>query len=115
MGLRGDSPYAMYICIHQYAKTIMHRTQIYLPDALYDSLKVRSRSGGLSISELIRRVLERDIKKDPVADARAYFARLKPLESFAQVDSQTYVRTLRDKSRILQNSQIVADDEGEGA
>lgn len=79
----------------------MHRTQIYLQDALYESLKIRSRSAGVSISELIRRTLEKDIQKDPVADARAYFERLKPLESFAGVDADDYVRAIRSKSRIL--------------
>ena len=81
----------------------MHRTQIYLPDALYESLKVRSRSVGVSISELIRRSLEKDIQQDPVADARAFFERLKPLESFANVDSDNYVHAIRNKSRILRN------------
>ena len=80
----------------------MHRTQIYLQDALYDSLKTRAHSIGVSISELIRRTLEKDIQKDPVSDARAYFERLKPLESFAPIDAEDYVRTLRSKSRILQ-------------
>jgi len=79
----------------------MHRTQIYLQDALYDSLRVRARSVGISMSELIRRTLEKDIQKDPVADARAFFDRLKPLESFAEVDSVDYVRNLRNTSRIL--------------
>ncbi len=79
----------------------MHRTQIYLQDELHDSLKARARSIGVSISELIRRTLEKDIQKDPVADARAYFTRLKPLESFADVDSNDYVRAIRSKSRIL--------------
>lgn len=79
----------------------MHRTQIYLQDGLYESLKIRSRSVGVSVSELIRRTLEKDIQKDPVADARAYFERLKPLKSFAAVDSDDYVRTIRSKSRIL--------------
>ena len=85
----------------------MHRTQIYLQDELYDSLKVRSRSVGVSISELIRRTLEKDIQKDPVADAKAYFDRLKPLESFARVDSEDYVRAIRSKSRIVQASEGV--------
>ena len=85
----------------------MHRTQIYLQDELYDSLKVRSRSVGVSISELIRRTLEKDIQKDPVADAKAYFSRLKPLESFAGVDSEDYVRAIRSKSRIVQASEGV--------
>lgn len=83
----------------------MHRTQIYLQDELHDSLKARARSIGVSISELIRRTLEKDIQKDPVADARAYFTRLKPLESFAQVDSDDYVRAIRSKSRILRGGQ----------
>ena len=79
----------------------MHRTQIYLPDDLHESLKTRARSVGISISELIRRTLERDIAKDPVADARAYFDRLTPLESFAQVSSEAYVREIRGSSRLL--------------
>jgi negative regulator of replication initiation len=79
----------------------MHRTQIYLQDALYDSLRVRARSVGVSMSELIRRTLEKDIQKDPVADAQAFFDRLKPLESFAHVDSVDYVRKLRSTSRTL--------------
>ena len=83
----------------------MHRTQIYLQDDLHDSLKARARSIGVSISELIRRTLEKDIQKDPVADARAYFTRLKPLESFANVDSDAYVRASRTKSRILREGQ----------
>ena len=83
----------------------MHRTQIYLQDELHDSLKARARSIGVSISELIRRTLEKDIQKDPVADARAYFTRLKPLESFADVNSNDYVRAIRSKSRILRGGQ----------
>jgi negative regulator of replication initiation len=83
----------------------MHRTQIYLQDELHDSLKARARSIGVSISELIRRTLEKDIQKDPVADARAYFKRLKPLESFSDVDSSDYVRAIRSKSRILRTGQ----------
>ena len=83
----------------------MHRTQIYLQDMLYDSLKTRDRSVGVSMSELIRRTLEADIKKDPVADARAYFDRLKPLQSFAKVDAESYVRSIRSKSRILRTGE----------
>ena len=79
----------------------MHRTQIYLQDDLYIHLKTRARSIGVSISELIRCTLEKDIRKDPGSDARACFDQLKPLESLASVDSTDYVNTLRSKSRIL--------------
>lgn len=80
----------------------MHRTQIYLQDDLYEKLKMQSRIVGVSISELIRRSLEKDIQQDPVADAQAFFERLKPLESFANTEPEAYVRKLRDNSRLLQ-------------
>lgn len=82
----------------------MHRTQIYLQEALYDSLKARARNVGISISELIRRTLEKDIQKDPVSDARAYFQRLKPLASFAGTTSESYVRQIRSASRLLRQA-----------
>lgn len=68
----------------------MHRTQIYLQDDLYEKLKTRSRNAGVSISGLIRRSLEKDIQQDPVADAKAFFERLSPLEGFAGTDQETY-------------------------
>ena len=82
----------------------MHRTQIYLHDALHDNLKSRARSVGISISELIRRTLEKDIQKDPVADARAYFERLKPLDSFDQTTPEDFVRGIRSTSRLLRTN-----------
>lgn len=80
----------------------MHRTQIYLQNDLYERLKTRSSNVGVSVSELIRRSLEKDIQQDPVADAKAFFERLSPLESFANVEPETYVRKLRNTSRLLQ-------------
>lgn len=82
----------------------MHRTQIYLQDELHEQLKRRARSIGVSISELIRRTLEKGIEKDPVADARAFFGKLEPLESLAGVDSQVYVRGMRSRSRLLRDA-----------
>ena len=81
----------------------MHRTQIYLQDALHEQLKRRARSVGVRMSELIRRTLEKekDIEKDTLADAKAFFERLQPLQSFADADAQTYVQSLRKRSRIL--------------
>lgn len=80
----------------------MHRTQIYLQNDMYEKLKTQSRNVGVSISELIRRSLEKDFQQDLVADARAFFKRLKPLESFAGTEPKTYVRKLRNTSRLLQ-------------
>jgi len=82
----------------------MHRTQIYLQDELYEQLKMRSRSCGLSIAELIRRSVAKDLQREPVADARAFFDRLLPLESFSGTEPETYVRELRNTSRIVRNA-----------
>lgn len=82
----------------------MHRTQIYLQDDLYEKLRIRSRSLGVSLSELIRRSLEKGIDKNPAADARAFFAQLPILESFAASEPEAYVRTLRTNSRLLRDS-----------
>lgn len=82
----------------------MHRTQIYLQDALYDDLKTRARGVGVSVSELIRRTLESNLQKDPVADARALFERMRPLKSFANVEPGQYVRELRSNSRLLRQT-----------
>jgi predicted DNA-binding protein len=79
----------------------MHRTQIYLQDEIYEQLRNRSQTQGLSISELIRRAVEKDLNDEPIVDAETFFERLKPLESFAHVDPESYVRVLRDKSRLL--------------
>ena len=79
----------------------MHRTQIYLQDELHETLKVRARSVGVSMSALIRRTLETSIEKNPVADARAFFDRLTPLASYAQSTPEDYVTASRSKSRLL--------------
>ena len=78
----------------------MRRTQIYLQDELHDSLKARARSMGVSISELIRHTLEKDLQKNLLADARAYFERLRPLQSFARTTPDKFVRGIRNTSRL---------------
>lgn len=73
----------------------MRRIQIYLPDELYNRLKLRSACVGLSVSAIIRRSLEESLARDPASDARAFFARLVPLESFADIEPQAYVAERR--------------------
>jgi negative regulator of replication initiation len=79
----------------------MHRAQVLLQDELYERLEARARGLGMSTSELIRGLLEQGIEKNSAADARAFFERLDPLESFAGVEPETYVRQLRSTSRLL--------------
>ena len=44
------------------------------------------------------------MQQDPVADAKAFFERLKPLESFAHTEPEAYVRKLRNQSRLLRDN-----------
>ena len=84
----------------------MHRTQIYLSDDLHARLKTRSRSNGLSMSELIRRAVEKDLQgESSISNARQFFKDMTPLESFADCEPEQYVRSLRDTSRILRDEQ----------
>ena len=82
---------------------MMRRTQIYLQESLYRKLRAKAKAANLTISEVIRRSLESDLKRSPVDDVREYFAGFKPLESFAQVDPVAYARDLRASSRILRD------------
>ena len=79
----------------------MHRTQIYLDDELHGSLKARSHSDGISMSELIRRTLQAHVLPSAAAQAEAFFQRLQPLESLADTEAGPYVRALRQRSRLL--------------
>jgi Arc/MetJ-type ribon-helix-helix transcriptional regulator len=82
----------------------MHRTQIYLPDELHDRLKARSRTNGTSVSELIRQAIEKDLQQRSVpSDVRQFFDQMTPLESFADIEPEEYVRSLRNTSRILRD------------
>ncbi len=84
----------------------MHRTQIYLPDDLHERLKARSRADGLSMTELIRRAVEKELQRESsTSDVRQFFEEMAPLESFADWEPEQYVRSLRDASRILRNEQ----------
>lgn len=44
----------------------------------------------------------KDLHGDEGKDARAFFEKLKPLESFPGEEPETYVRKLRAQSRLLQ-------------
>lgn len=79
----------------------MHRTQIYLQDELHDTLKAKALSVGISMSELIRRTLEKEVERNVVLEARTFFENLTPLESFRNIDSRQYVDEIRGKSRTL--------------
>ncbi len=79
----------------------MQRTQIYMETDTLDDLRQIARQMNISVSEFIRRTVRREIhrhKKDSLID---YIDRMEPLESFADVDPEAYVRDLRSRSRLL--------------
>jgi hypothetical protein len=58
------------------------------------------------MSELIRRAVEKDLQgKSSVSNARQFFEKMTPMESFAGCEPEAYVRSLRSTSRILRNEQ----------
>jgi len=79
----------------------MHRTQVYLQDTVYEQLKHKSQMIGVSISELIRRAVEKDLNKTGNNEARAFFDALTPLQSFTTTEPEQYVDDIRSHSRIL--------------
>lgn len=83
----------------------MHRTQIYLQDKVYELLKHRSRLIGVSISELIRRAVEKELNKIDSHEAKVFFDTLTPLQSFATTEPEKYVDDIRSRSRILQTEE----------
>ncbi|MFI3186993.1 MAG: ribbon-helix-helix protein, CopG family [Methylococcaceae bacterium] len=83
----------------------MHRTQIYLQDTVYEQLKQKSKLIGDSISEFIRRSVEKDLNKPSSNEARAFFDALSPLQSFATTEPEQYIDDIRSRSRILNSEE----------
>ena len=80
----------------------LHRIWIYVHDDIYDALNARSKTCGVSISELVCRFVKNDIRLERSVEARAFFERLSPLESFNNINPERYVRELRS-SRPLRS------------
>lgn len=68
----------------------------------YEQLKPQSQISNVSISEIIRQAVEKDLNKNADKNARLFFNTLSPLQSFANTDAVQYVDDLRTTSRIVQ-------------
>ncbi|MCF6206997.1 MAG: ribbon-helix-helix protein, CopG family [Sulfurovum sp.] len=79
----------------------MQRTQIYFEQQTLKELKKIASGLNVSVSELIRSVVKKELKKRHKNDMQTFIANMKPIESFADVDATEYVQSLREKSRIL--------------
>ncbi len=80
---------------------IMHRTQLYLDDHLWNALHARARSGKTTISELVRQaVRERYFsRRDQQTKAMQEFVGIRKQRS-ATLDAVEYVRHLRRGDRL---------------
>lgn len=79
-----------------YAIYIMHRTQLYLDDDLYATLKVKARTDGTSISELMRTAArDRYLNghEQRIADMESVIGLWKDRTDLP--DTETYIRNLR--------------------
>ena len=81
----------------------MHHVQIHLDDKLHSTLIGRAKRQDISMSELIRRLLIRQLEKqeEKSLTAKTFFQHMNPLESFAEAKPEAWVRELRSTSRIL--------------
>lgn len=79
----------------------MQRTQIYFEKTTLHDLKNMAKDANISVSEFIRRVMKKEIKNKKKDNLNNFLDRMKPLESFKDVDATEYVQELRGKSRII--------------
>lgn len=79
----------------------MQRTQIYFEKTTLHDLKTMAKDANISVSEFIRRVMKKEINNKKKDNLNNFLDRMKPLESFKDVDATEYVQELRGKSRII--------------
>jgi predicted DNA-binding ribbon-helix-helix protein len=79
----------------------MQRTQIYFEKDTLSELREVAKELNVSVSEFIRRVITREIKKQKQESLSSFLNTMRPLESFENIDIEEYVEGLRGKSRII--------------
>lgn len=80
---------------------VMQRTQIYFEQDTLQDLKEIAGNLNISVSELIRNVMKKEIKKRKESNLNDFLANMSPIESFKDVDATEYVNNIRSNSRIL--------------
>jgi len=79
----------------------MQRTQIYLEENLLAELKKVAKNLNVSMSEIIRNALKKELKKYKQNSLSQFIDNLEPIESFKNVEAENYVNEIRNKSRII--------------
>lgn len=79
----------------------MKRTQFYIDENLWETLRVRSHQAGTSISELVRQAVREKYAASPASRRQAMLSLAGIWKDRDDVpDSETYVRRLRKGSRL---------------
>jgi len=79
----------------------MQRTQIYLEENLLAELKRIAKNLNVSMSELIREAVKKELKRYKQNTLSQFIDNLEVLESFKDVEAENYVDAIRNKSRII--------------
>jgi len=80
----------------------VHRTQLYLDDDLWNTLRVRARREGTTISDLVRKATRERYLGDPGAREAAMKAFVGLRADRTDLGNSTaYVRSLRRGSRLM--------------
>ena len=79
----------------------MQRTQIYLEESLLAELKKVAKNLNVSMSEIIRNALRKELKKYKQNSLSQFIDNLEPVESFKNIEAKNYVDEIRNKSRII--------------
>jgi len=79
----------------------MQRTQIYLEENLLAELKRIAKNLNVSMSELIRDILKKELKKYKQNSLSQFVDNLEPIESFKDIKAENYIDEIRNKSRII--------------
>jgi len=79
----------------------MQRTQIYLEESLLAELKRVAKNLNVSMSEIIRNALKKELKKYKQNSLSQFIDNLEPIESFKNIEAEDYVDEIRNKSRII--------------
>jgi len=79
----------------------MQRTQIYLEESLLAELKKVAKNLNVSMSEIIRNALKKELKKYKQNSLSQFIDNLEPIESFQDIEAEDYVDEIRNKSRII--------------
>ena len=79
----------------------MRRTQLYIDEDVWETLRARSRQGGTTISELVRQAVREKYAGSAAARRKAMLSLIGIWKHRDDLpDSETYLRPLRKGSRL---------------